>query len=97
MTDHNYKFSNEKSGLENMIRIQKNKIVDLENKIILFLIEIERLGCIAFDREKEIDTWKQKYSALEINHDSQSEDLKIQFEQMLKTRIVKKNFLGENF
>ncbi len=66
---------------------------DMEMRIVLFLIEIERLHGIIMEKEKEIDAWKERIVEEEATHTATINELQKQFEVILQTRIVNFDFL----
>jgi hypothetical protein len=54
------KFAQERSNMENKIRNMKLKIVELENKSVMLMIEVDRLGAIVGELQKENEFIRSK-------------------------------------
>lgn len=82
------KNANERAKLEDQIKSLRRKLQDLELRNILFIIEVDRLHSLILEKEKEIDLWSSRFAEAERVHDAQLQDIKRQFDQNLKNRLV---------
>jgi len=73
--------------IEDVVARLRLNIQDFELRMVLFLIEIERLHGI-IEKEKDIEIWKERIFEQEANHNSTIDELRKQFEIMLQNRIV---------
>lgn len=55
---------------------------------ILYMAEIERLHTIIFEKEGEEELWRERLGEIENQHASQIQDLKRQFEEILREKLV---------
>jgi chromosome segregation ATPase len=78
----------ERNSLEDYVKKLKIKIQDFENRIVLFMLEIDRLNSVVIEKDDEVDTWNQRLVDAARLHENQLNDLKRHFEHMLKNRLV---------
>ena len=60
----------------------------LQMNSILYMAEIERLHTIIFEKEGEEEMWRERMIELENQHAQQTHDLKRQFEDILREKLV---------
>ena len=78
-------FGIERARLESIIRDLKVKIAEFENKQVLLMVEIERLGNIVAELGEESDAWQMKAKEAEYEVLRQSQTLNIQTESPKKS------------
>lgn len=52
------------------------------------MIEIERLHSVIFEHEKGDEMWRERMVDLEAEHANDIDDMKSQFEKVLRDRLV---------
>ena len=75
-------------NLENAVAGFKLSLQDKDIKIVLFLIEIERLHRIIIEHENDLETWRDRILEQEATQSTIISELKRKFETMLQERIV---------
>lgn len=83
----NAKANNEKQALESKIKEQRQKIMDMENKLTFAAVEIERLNTNYDDAKKEIEEWKAKCAELELSRQNDLEEMKNQVNAFRRSSI----------
>ena len=86
-----HELEEKKTGLEQELEAVYNdnheKMAEIEN----LKREIDGLRlkvALIPDKEKEIENWKNRYQLLDKSHNKEVEDLKVQSEANLKTKLV---------
>ena len=71
-----------------MIQRLKSQNTNLQMNSILYMAEIERLHMIIFEKEGEEEMWRERLIDLENQHATHVQELKKQFEDILRERLV---------
>ena len=85
--DHTTKFTNDRNILEASLNKFKQKSADLDIRTMLFMVEIDRQIQCGIEKDKDIDLARVRNIQLEKAHFDEIEELRSQFETMLRSRI----------
>lgn len=77
----------ERSRFEATIRSLKALNVDYENKIVLYMIEIDRLHVVVENILGEIEHWQARYQAREKEYEAEIQQVRAQFEDYHKKSL----------
>jgi len=75
----------------------QERIADSEQKIVMFMIEIERLGGIVNELQEELNLWRQQALELDGNAAKEIDDAKREYERIMSNRVENeiRNALGK--
>lgn len=73
------------------------RLLDYEQRTIMFMIEIERLGNIVGELQEELGLWRQQALELDGNAAKEIEDAKREYERIMSNRVENeiRNALGK--
>lgn len=87
LSDLNLKFAQERSYLESAVVKLKNRVQDYENRLVLFIFEIERLQNVAMDRMQETGRLKEMMDGKEQSYEEGLEALRQELDKALQNKI----------
>ena len=87
ISDLNLKFAQERSALELAVSRLKNRLQDYENRLVLFIFEIERLQNVVGERTHENSRLKEMIDGQDQSHDEALDALRREFDNILKRRV----------
>ena len=87
MKDLSTKFINERHQLENQIRQCTSKIGEYQHENSVLRADNEKLATDIFNRQNEINAWKERLASLEKQQQSRIEQLTLEYEAKKKYEI----------